>query len=84
MGEEIIDRGEVIVRRPDRQELLDIKEGRWSYEMLLEEAEALMSRIRTRMKERETLAVPEYPDIEALEALCVELSQAALARREGK
>lgn len=39
MGEEILRDGKVNVYRPDAQELLDIRNGKWSYEELLEWAE---------------------------------------------
>ncbi len=80
MGEEIIARGDVIVRRHDREELMAIKEGRWSYDQLAEHAEALMARMKGLMHDRSALAVPEAPDTPALEALCVELMESALTR----
>lgn len=36
MGEEILREGVVNVYRPDAQELLDIRNGKWTYEELLE------------------------------------------------
>lgn len=40
MGREILTTGEVLVKRPDAQELLDIRNGAWSYEEILKWAEA--------------------------------------------
>ncbi len=73
MGEEILVQGKVLVRRPDREELLDIKLGRWPYERLMEEANATMDRIKKLMEKPELLAVPAHPDEEALDALCMDL-----------
>jgi hypothetical protein len=39
MGQEILTTGKVIVKRPDREELLAIRAGAWSYEQLIEFAE---------------------------------------------
>jgi hypothetical protein len=38
---EIPETGKVLVKRPDREELLQIRAGAWSYDRLIEEAEAL-------------------------------------------
>lgn len=46
MGEEILRDGEVIVKRPDAEELLAIRNGAWKYEELLEYAEMMDDRIR--------------------------------------
>lgn len=39
MGKEILEKGEVKVLRPDREELLELRNGVWTYEKLIEEAE---------------------------------------------
>lgn len=39
MGYEILTEGKVLVKRPDAQELLDIRNGKWTYEQLLSYAE---------------------------------------------
>lgn len=44
MGCEILEQHKVIVKRPDREELLRIRNGAWSYDQLLEEAEKLDAR----------------------------------------
>lgn len=41
MCKEILTEGKVIVYRPDRAELMDIRNGKWSYEKIIEEAEKL-------------------------------------------
>lgn len=39
MGKEILTTGKVIVKRPDREELLSIRNGAWTYDQLLEFAD---------------------------------------------
>lgn len=39
MGREIIEKGQVIVKRPDAEEILAIKNGAWSYEKVMEFSE---------------------------------------------
>ncbi len=46
MAYEILSQGEVIVKRPNRQELLDIRNGKWSYEELIEMAEKKMQKVQ--------------------------------------
>lgn len=61
MGEEILTTGEVKVKRPDAQELLDVRAGAWSYEELLEYAEEKDNQIRTVLYKSSDL--PKSPDI---------------------
>jgi predicted nucleotidyltransferase len=49
MGEEILSEGVVKVMRPDAQELLDIRNGKWSYEELLEWAEEKDDLVRNKL-----------------------------------
>ena len=39
MGNEILTEGKVLVKRPDAKELLDIRNGKWTYDKLIEYAE---------------------------------------------
>lgn len=75
MCKEIMETGKVQVRRPDREELLAIRNGAWSYERLLAWAEAAE-------KEMDALypssPLPHSPDRKALDALCVEMVEASL------
>jgi len=45
MGKEILTEGEVYVMRPDASELLDIRNGKWSYEELVNYAEEMDNEI---------------------------------------
>ncbi len=70
MGAEILAEGEVRVTREDREELLEIRGGAWSYDQVVEHAEEL----RERMKElRASSSLPGECDEAAAGALCVEL-----------
>jgi len=70
MGKEILEGKGLIVKRPDREELLSIKAGAWSYERLVEYSEGLKTDIR---KLVDTSPLPNTPDMKKLDALCVEL-----------
>lgn len=70
MGGEIL-RGEgVIVRRPDRESLLAIRDGALDYEALAAEADALSAAIEAASA---TTALPDAPDEAALDALCASI-----------
>ena len=45
MGWEILTLGKVIVKRPDREEILAIKNGGWSYDRVMEYAKEMRSRL---------------------------------------
>ncbi len=76
MALEILETGEVVVRRPDRESLLEVRDGRWSYDALLAEAEELDRRVR---EAKGRSALPDAPDEEAMSALCVAIVQEVLA-----
>lgn len=78
MCEEVLKTGKVIVRRPDREELLTIRNGAWSYEQLIEFAES---------KERElnelyntSNILPKLPNKEKLDQLCIKLVEKSLSQ----
>ena len=70
MAEEIGRTGEVIVRRPDREALLEIKSGRFSYEELVARAEEKLREIETVY---ENSFLPSSPDIKEVNNLLVHL-----------
>jgi hypothetical protein len=76
MGLEILTRAEVIVTRPDREELLGIRDGAWPFARLLEEAERMDRAIRDAVS---ASALPTNVDEDAVEALGVELVERVLA-----
>jgi hypothetical protein len=76
MCREVLTTGKVIVKRPDREELLAIRNGAWTYEQLMEFAER-------EEKELDALyltstALPKSPDREKLDQLCIELVEESL------
>lgn len=76
MCREILDTGRVLVRRPDAQELLDIRGGAWTYDELLAWAE---EQDRAIDRALETSSLPPAPDRRGLDELCVELMWQGLA-----
>lgn len=68
MCREILVEGQVRVRRPDAAELLAIRDGAWDYKQLLAwaaEQDAELGQLE------KTSALPQVPDRERLDALCV-------------
>ena len=76
---EIIETGEVHVWRGDMdaETIRDIRQGRWSYDRLVEWSEAEEEALNARMKAG-PVAVPKKPDTAAIDALCCELIEEAL------
>lgn len=75
MCREILTTGQVIVKRPDREELLAIKQGAWKYEDLIAWAEQQDSELAALEK---SSPLPHGPDRERLDQLCIEIVEAAL------
>jgi hypothetical protein len=70
MCREILETGAVIVKRPDRDELLAIRNGAWSYEQLMQWSEQ-EDRVLEEVMARSSL--PNTPDSHTLDALCMSL-----------
>ncbi len=75
MGIEILETGQVTVRRPDRDELLAIRDGIWSYDALIEQTDRLRARVKAAAA---ASTLPERADEAALDALCISLVEEAL------
>jgi hypothetical protein len=69
MGQEIVSRGEVLVRRPDAPWLRQVREGLFNYQELLQWAQSQEMQLRE-LRERSPL--PEQPDQLAIERLLIE------------
>jgi predicted nucleotidyltransferase len=67
MAREILERGEVLVKRPDAAELLSVRDGALSFDDLLARAEE-MGEALPRLAAASPL--PDQPDEEHLDALC--------------
>jgi predicted nucleotidyltransferase len=73
MGVEILDRGELIVRRSDAAELNAVRDGAWSFDVLLEQTEAL----RTQMEDAARRSkLPPDVDRPLVDALAFEMMSA--------
>ena len=70
MAVEILETSKVVVRRPDRDELLAIRDGAWSYDELVEHAEHNGARIREAAKKS---TLPRGVDEDAIETLGVQI-----------
>jgi predicted nucleotidyltransferase len=75
MGKEIITEGKVYVRRPDAQELLDIRNGKFKYEELVEYAEELRAEVNAAVDKS---PLPVTPDADKAETLLMSLIQRGL------
>jgi predicted nucleotidyltransferase len=69
MAMEFLKTGEMIVKRPDAEELLTIKQGQWQLAHIQAHAQELFVKVNTI---RETSTLPEEPDKVAIEKLIVE------------
>jgi uncharacterized protein len=78
MCREILDTGSVFVKRSDREELLAIRNGAWSYEQLVEWSEKQDKELTERMK---LSSLPHSADREKLDQVCVQLVEEALAQQ---
>lgn len=80
MCREILETGKVNVWRGgiDAEEILSIRRGAWSYDKLVEWAEAEDAALEALYKERRYV-VPKTPDREAIDRLCIELVETALS-----
>lgn len=75
MCREILETGAVVVKRPDREELLAIRNGAWSYEQLMqwsEQEERALEEVLARSP------LPSAPDIHKLDALCMAMVEEML------
>jgi predicted nucleotidyltransferase len=75
MCREILETGKVIVKRPDAQELLAIRNGAWTYDQLEEWSAKEDKALDEVMK---TSKIPRSPNRTKLDALCIELVEASL------
>lgn len=76
MADEIATQKRVIVRRPNRDFLLRVRRGEFSYEELLAMAEDKIRTIEARFAESD---LPEQPDFALVNALLIQMRQAVYA-----
>jgi len=78
MCEEILRDGEVIVKRPDAKELLEIRNGAWSYEKIVKWATEQDAKMTELYK---TSQLPYEPDRAQLDAFCREIIEEFLGMK---
>lgn len=76
MAQEILTTGQVIVKRPDREELLAIRNGAWSYEKLMEWAMEKDKEIE--LVYQASTIIPNKPNNNELDKLCQKLVQSSM------
>lgn len=76
MAKEILTTSKVLVKRPDAQELLDIRRGKWHYEQL-EEYFIKMEADINNSYDKSTLR--KMPDIDLINKLCISLIEKSLS-----
>ena len=72
MAKEILETGKIIVNRSNREELLAIRRGEWSYEELMEKAKEKMESIENAYRKS---PLPEEPNTEHIKKLLVEMRE---------
>ncbi|MEM6376786.1 MAG: nucleotidyltransferase domain-containing protein [Bacteroidota bacterium] len=73
MAEEILLEGKILVERPNREALLAIRSGTWSYEALMELADQKMEAVEAAYQKSQ---LPDAPDRARIEQLLVDLRHA--------
>lgn len=74
MCREILETGKVLVKRPDAEELLSIRNGAWSYEQLEEWAAREDKALEEVMR---ASRLPRSPNRQKLDALCIQMVEAS-------
>lgn len=78
LGKEILETGKVQVKRiHDREQLMAIKNGAWSYENLIEYADKIESEMKIAYTKSK---LPNQPNIKLLDSLCIELIEKSLSK----
>lgn len=78
MAAEYLSTGEMIVYRPDAEELLDIKRGKWELKRVKDHANELFAGMRDA---RDSSTLPDGPNREAAEKLLISIVRDSLAVR---
>jgi len=78
MCKEILTTGKVIVKRPDREELLAIRNGAWTYDQLIDFADTEEKRLNELYLSSNIL--PKFPNKAALDKLCIQLVEKSLSK----
>ncbi|MEM1135212.1 MAG: nucleotidyltransferase domain-containing protein [Bacteroidota bacterium] len=77
MAIEILEKENIIVKRPNREELLKIRSGHFDYEELIQKAEEKIEHIE---KIAQTSNLPDKPDVTAIEKVMIEMRESWYSR----
>ena len=81
MCREILSSGEVLVRRPDAEEIKSIRTGQWSYDQVIEESERLELECKSLYQ---TSSIPNCPDINKIDELIIDLHESFLGSSQSQ
>jgi hypothetical protein len=73
MGYEVLTTGELVVRRPDANELLDIRAGKWTYEEVTRYADEMVEKID--VLDGRGFKVPANPDTKSIDKIIIEITK---------
>jgi len=86
MGKEICEFGKVVVKRPDREEILAIRNGAWTYEQLVDWAEKVLTSLDALYNDYKSgLKIPPIPhsvDRGAIDRLAVDITLKHWSRKQ--
>jgi hypothetical protein len=77
-GAEALETGTILVRRPDAEELLAIRNGAWTYEEIVSYAEAMDKKVREELYT--TTKLPKRPNIQLAAKLMLEVQDMVWSR----
>lgn len=80
MGIEFVETGELNVRRPDRVELLNIRNGKWTRDQVIRSGEELQLRMKAA---KDNSPLKEQPDFEKIDAFLVKLIKERVLKQMG-
>ena len=81
MAEEMLATGKVNVRRPNREQLLEIRKGAFDYDVLIEQAEQKLKAIDAAF---EACSLPDEPNLERIEAVLIDIRRKWYAKRKNE
>lgn len=79
MGKEILEQGLVLVKRPDAEELVAIRNGAWTYDQVVTYAENMEQIMEASQK---TSPLPREPDRVGIDKLCQEVIENYVFKKE--
>lgn len=79
MGKEILESGQVIVKRPDAAELVSIRNGAWTYDQVVAYAENMEEKMKSLY---ETSPLPKEANRVFLDKLCQDVIEEYIFKKE--